>query len=577
MARISDPEDEDPAPQPSSSNVKIPIGTSHLRSAGVGNSLSVPVADNENPLVDFAFDKLPTELLVEIFHHARTRSILDACEAKYPYPVALAQVCRYWRNVALGAPTLWTDIRVVNYDAEEARDIPRIYLERSKTCPIFLTWFSNPEQSHSNVRGVINDLIIPGAERWQRITLLTENNETAGALLTTMEYLDFPFLQDVEISSMLVELSPRNPTFCHSAPLLRRCRFRGVPSFPPLPSNLVVLDCLFSAFGVQEFDLDPLLGFLPHVAHSLEHLRFGPPPVSKVHFTPLTSRIPLERLKSLLIKDSQVIMDHILTPNLEFFVVLRPFEADTVDAAKMFEGFSTSTLRSIQFHDIPLLPILAVPNFPSMFRQLESIALSDCADESAFVRLLEPPKPKKPSSLQKASKYPPKHRKVQNPFPNLRELTISDMTIWTSLQAAIEKRLKNGDKSLKKIQLPNEEATTAIMPHLSRWLATQGIELVLYDPGELPTSTPEFQDDFCDEEARLFVEIMEQSEWGRYDDEDDDYEYWESRDMFRPDYELPSHLDPHQYWNEFYDGYDDEEEEDEDEDDDDEGDDFYEG
>ena len=540
------------------------------------DSRSVLVADNGNPLADFEFDKLPTELLVEIFHHARTHSILDAYEAKYPYPIALAQVCRHWRNVALSAPTLWTDIRVMNSDTEETRNAPHIYLERSKTCPIFLTWFSNPDQSHNNIRGVINDLIIPGAERWQRITLLTEDNETADASLTAMESLDFPFLQDVEISCMLVEMSPRNATFCRSAPLLRRCRFRGIPSFPPLPSNLVVLDCLYPAFGVQEFNLDALLEFFPHVAHSLEHLRFGPPPISNVHFTPRTSRIPLEHLKSLIIKDSHVILDHIFTPNLTRFVVLRPFEAHTMDVAKMFEGFSAPTLRSIQFYEIPLLPILTVHNFPSMFPQLESIALSDCTDESAFALLLEPPKPKKPSSLQKASKYPPKHRKVQNPFPNLKELRISDMTIWTSVQATIEKRLKNGDKSLKKIQLPNEEATTTIMPHLRRWLPAQGIELVLYEPGESSTSPPEFQDDFCDEEARLFVGIMERDEWEKYDDDDDDYEYWESRDMFRPDYELPSYLDPNRYLDEFYDGYDDEEEEDEDEDEDGE-DDFYEG
>jgi len=529
------------------------------------------VVDNENPLVDFPFNKLPTELLVNVFHHTRTNSVLDACKTKYPYPVALAQVCRHWRNVALCAPMLWTDIRLVQYDTEETRKAARIYLERSKTCPIFLTWFSDPDQPYANIQGVIHDLIIPGGERWQRITLLAGNNAAADALLTAMESLDFPILQDVEISCVLVELSPSNPTFCHSAPLLRRCRFRSVPSLPPLPSNLVVLDCIFSALELTEFDLDPLLEFLPHVAHSLEHLRFGPPPVSKVRFTPRTSRIPLEHLKSLLIKDSHVIMDHIFTPNLAYFLVLHPLEADTMDAAKVFEGFSAPALRSIQLYVTPLLPILNAHNLPSMFPQLESITLSGCTDESVFALLLEPPKPKKPSSLQKASKHPPKQRKAQNPFPNLKELTISDMTIWTSLQSAIEKRLKNGDRSLRKIQLPKEEAAEAIISHLRRWLPAQGIELVLYEPGELSVSPPEFQDDFCDEETDLFLEIVERNERERYEDA---YisEYWEGRDVFPPDYELPSHLDFNQYyWDEFYNDYEDEEDEA------DEADDFYEG
>ena len=529
------------------------------------------VVDNENSLADFAFDRLPTELLVKIFHHTRANSVWDACKTKYPYPVALAQVCRHWRNVALCAPTLWTDIRIVKYDKEDTKEAARVYLERSKMCPIFLTWFSYPEQSYADIQRVIHDLIIPRAEYWQRITLLAGNPAVTDALLTAIESLDFPILQDVEISCMLVEFSPSNPTFCHNAPLLRRCRFRSVLSLPPLPSNLVVLDCIFSASELIEFDLDPLLEFLPHVAHSLEHLRFGPPAVSKVRFTPRTSRIPLEQLKSLLIKDSHAIMDHIFTPNLSYFLVLHPPEADTMDAAKVFEGFSAPALRSMQLYVTPLLPILNAHNLPSMFPQLESITLSGCTDESVLALLLEPPKSKKPSSLKKASKYPPKQRKVQNPFPNLKELTISDVSIWTSLQAAIEKRLKNGDKSLKKIQLPKEEATEAIMSHLRRWIPAQGIELVLYKPGELSVSPPEFQDDFCDEETDLFLEVVEQNELMESYEEDyiSEYEYWEERDMFPPDYELPSHLDPNQYyWDEFYDGYDDEE---------DEGDDFYEG
>ena len=529
------------------------------------------VVDNENPLAGFPFDKLPTELLIEIFHRARANSVLDDGNTNYPYPIALAltHVCRHWRNVALGAPTLWTDIRIVQYDTEEIREATRIYLERSKTCPIFLTWFSDPDPPYADVQRVINDLIIPQAARWQRITLLAGNNVAAEALLTAMESLDFPILQDVEISCVLMELSPSNPTFCRSAPLLHRCRFRSVPSLPPLPSNLAVLDCIFSTSGLTEFDLDPLLEFLPHVAHSLEHLRFGPPSASKVRFTLRTSRIPLEHLKSLLIKDSYVIMDHILTPNLTYFLVIHPLEADTMDAAKMFEGFSAPVLRSMQLYVAPLLPILNAHDLPSIFPQLESITLSGCADESAFTQLLEPPKPNKPSSLKKASKYPPKQRKAQNPFPNLKELTVSDMTIWTSLQAAIEERLKNGDKTLRKIQLPKGEATETIMPHLRRWLPAQGIELALYEPGELAGSPPEFQDDFCDEETELFLGIVGRNERERCEEDYSEFDYWEERDIFPPDYdyEVPWDLDPNQYhWGGS--DYDDEGEEE---------DDFYEG
>ena len=483
------------------------------------------VADNENPLADFPFDKLPTELLIKIFHHTRPNSVSEDYDANYPYPVALSQVCRHWRKVALGAPTLWTDIRIVQYDKEETREATRVYLERSKTCPIFLTWFPDRDQPFTDTRGVIDDLIIPRAERWQRITLVAEIGTAIDALLTAMESLDFPILQDLEIPCTLKRPSS-NTNFCHNAPLLRRCRFHecwDIPPLPPLPSNLVVLDLdfTFSVAGTMELDLDTLIEFLPHVAHSLEHLRLGLHPLSEVQVTPCTSKIPLEHLKSLLIKGSHVIMDHISTPNLTYLTASCSYGA--ADTAKMFKDFSAPVLRSIQFFDTPLRPILDTHHLPSIFPQLESVTSFCCTGESAFVLLLEPPEPKS-SSSQKG----PKHREVQNPFPNLKELTISDMTIWTSLHAVIEKRLKNGDKSLRKIRLPKGEATETIMPHLRRWLPARGIELVLYEPRELAGSPPEFQDDSCDDEARLFLEMMERTGREQYSEGYDDTEqHWE--------------------------------------------------
>ena len=525
------------------------------------------LTDNKNPLADFEFDKLPTELLVEIFRHTRSDSVNDVHSEKHCYPVALSQVCRHWRAVAIGAPTLWSDIRVLGYHTEEAKEATRIYLERSKTCPIFLTWFTDEDQFRADVPAVVERLIAPAAERWQRITLIAGTKTASSALLTAMESLDFPILRDIEISCAPWVTTPApTPTLCRSAPLLRRCRLHDIFSLPSLPSNLVVLDCVFLAFGLTVFDLDPLLEFLPHVAHSLEHLRFGPPPASRVHFTPGTSKVPLENLKSLLITNSHAIMNHILAPNLIYFVAFHPPETDAMGAAEMFEGFSAPKLQSIQFHKTPMLPLLAAHNLPSMFPQLESVLLSGCVDESAFLSLLEPPKPKKPSSLKQASKDPQKHRNVENPFPHLKDLTISDMTIWTSFLTAIVKRLTNGDKTLRKIQLPKGGAIESIVQRLREWPHVQGIEFVLYEPGGLPRSTPEFQDKPCDEEYHLFFETtMREFEFGDeedYEDYGEDYEDYEDYGgeyeedygedygyNFYPAYEPPSesYLDPYRH------------------------------
>jgi len=562
MARI-DSEDKDSHPQASSSKSKITDGLLYLPNAREGGPLNVWLTGNKNPLADFEFDKLPTELLVEIFRHTRPGSVNDALSEKHRYPVALSQVCRHWRAVAIGAPTLWSDIRVLGYHTEEAKEATHIYLERSKACPIFLTWFTDEEQFLTDVPAVVERLIAPAAERWQRITLIAGTKTAPSALLTAMESLDFQILRDIEISCTpwMAPFSPKSIR-CRSAPLLRRCRLHDIFSLPSPPSNLVVLDCVSMTLGLAKFDLDPLLEFLPHVAHSLEHLRFGPPPASRVHFTPGTPKIPLENLKSLLVTNSHVIMDHILAPNLTHFVAFHPPE---IGAAQMFHGFSAPKLQSIQFYKTPLLPLLTTHNLPSMFPQLESVLLFSCADESALISLLEPPKPKKPSSSKKASKRQQKHRKAENPFPHLKELTISDMTIWTSLQAAIEERLKNGDKTLRKIRLPKGDAKVTTIPHLRKRLRVQGIELVLYEPGELQRSPPEFQDESCDEEDRLFLEItMRGSEWsddeghevdgedyfGENYNEDLDYDFWEGRFMSF-DGEVPSYEGDD--WDRYYD------------------------
>ena len=409
--------------------------------------------------------------------------------------------------MALGAPTLWSNVYIIKSYTEKTREAARINLERSKACPLFLTWFPNQWQSAAETQEVIDDLIIPYANRWQRITLIAEE-EVAAILFIAMGHLDFEILQDLEISRLPSQSPLSWPTLCRSAPLLRRCRLSHVPPLPPLPSNLVVLDCLLTRLGDEPFNLDPLLEFLPHVAHSLEHLRFESPTFD-VLVTPRKSRITLQNLKSLLVKDSNDIVEHLFTPNLTHLAASFIFDGQQV--AETFYGFSAPKLQSIRFDRTTLLPLVTLHDLPSMFPQLESAMFEGCFDESAFIDLLKPPLL---PPLQKAAEHPPKHHSVENPFPKLKELAISDVDNLTSLQAVIESRRKNGDKSLRTVHLPKKSATEGIIRDPTHWLPKQGIELVLYKSWRLRTPAPlVFQDDFCNEDSRLFNEIMDEDEW----------------------------------------------------------------
>ena len=159
-------------------------------------------------------------------------------------------------------------------------------------------------------------------------------------------------------------------------------------------------------------------------------------------------------------------MDYILVPNLIHFAALYPYRKFPRDVAGMFDGFSPLKLRTIRFFKTPLIPLLTSYDFPLMFPQLESVMLIRCTDGAAFIRLLEPP------SSKNELKYLLDPQRVDNPFPKLEELVIWDMTSWALLRGVVEKRLKNGDKSLRKICLPGwgDPSVDASMPHAAEWL-----------------------------------------------------------------------------------------------------------
>ena len=449
--------------------------------------------------MDFGSRKVPEELLIEIIEHGHPGTLeLGHCQRSKFYPVALTQVCRRWRTVVLGAPTLWANIRIARkYSTEQIKDIIHTCLERSKMCPISLTWYWRSRTDDVDIiRVVLDHLIVPYAERMQRITVLIDDHGQINidAFLAVTESLDFPILRDVEIFSDASSTLTR--TLGRNVPLLRRCRLHCSFLLQPLPSNLVVLDHSYPLHREDTTNIHRLLEFLPHVAHSLEHLR-SRLPLSKISFSADGSKINLQNLKSLIVENNHIIMDHILVPNLIYFAGLRLLY-EGVEVDKMFNNFSAPKLQSIRFYKTPLSCLLAQHEVLKMFSQLESVVLVHCGDESSFIQLLEPLKPEEPFSLGGA---------LENPFPNLKELAISDTKNWTSLLAMIEKRLKNNNKSLRKVLFPQMQgnfSATDISLAPMRWLSEQGIEHVVYNLNwaqqTILSVPPEFQDNFWNKE-----------------------------------------------------------------------------
>ncbi|KAI0373332.1 hypothetical protein BV20DRAFT_918936, partial [Pilatotrama ljubarskyi] len=69
-------------------------------------------------------NRLPAEILVEIFKHVR-HSLGEIADI-----VNVSHVCKLWRSIALGAPELWTVFSINKLDVIAA------FLQRSRARPI---------------------------------------------------------------------------------------------------------------------------------------------------------------------------------------------------------------------------------------------------------------------------------------------------------------------------------------------------------------------------------------------------------------------------------------------------------
>ncbi|KAG2023791.1 hypothetical protein CC2G_001406 [Coprinopsis cinerea AmutBmut pab1-1] len=76
------------------------------------------------------FHDLPEDILLQIFHAAR--EVAFGRTARALSLVTLSQVCREWRNLAISAPSLWTEIQ---YPGPRGHNyLSNLFLERSRPC-----------------------------------------------------------------------------------------------------------------------------------------------------------------------------------------------------------------------------------------------------------------------------------------------------------------------------------------------------------------------------------------------------------------------------------------------------------
>ncbi|TFK65164.1 hypothetical protein BDN72DRAFT_845873 [Pluteus cervinus] len=139
---------------------------------------------------------LPHEVLCQIFQIASKTSAITIHR--------LTWVCYYWREVALGSPSLWVDI-----DPSLGTTWFQVHLERSKEANLSVTFYDSRKYPH------MTDQLVAQFKRVSNMTLRNSRKDNSGdSILTTPA----PALQSLEIQHAVIP-----PTlFSGIAPLLKR-------------------------------------------------------------------------------------------------------------------------------------------------------------------------------------------------------------------------------------------------------------------------------------------------------------------------------------------------------------------
>ncbi|KAJ6588337.1 hypothetical protein B0H19DRAFT_1098835 [Mycena capillaripes] len=179
---------------------------------------------------------LPNELLVAIAAAGQEGRVADldtTFNSKTEW--TLSHISRRFRDVILGAPTLWTFV-AADLEAEGSMEICKLYLERSKTCTIsanFLYCALSVSQNLSDFLATMRriDHIVPHIHRISWLRLRMESNELLAPLLCVAA----PNLRHLEIFNPGYILVNLPCLFSSGAPKLIFVKIDGYTLLPAPP------------------------------------------------------------------------------------------------------------------------------------------------------------------------------------------------------------------------------------------------------------------------------------------------------------------------------------------------------
>ncbi|KAF7331332.1 F-box domain-containing protein [Mycena kentingensis (nom. inval.)] len=185
---------------------------------------------------------VPEDVLRLIFLETLPRN-RDAALAPDEGPLLVAQICRFWRNMALNTPRLWASMNVsiprappgghsakVSASSSPAMlGMVSLWLQRSGTVPLSITLSAVPGDIHFRVPRDLQQLLVSNAARWRSLRVPLYYNVATIHRLAALTGAQLPQLQ--ELSAYHMDAGSWNDPSAGwglgGAPNLRSLTFRG--------------------------------------------------------------------------------------------------------------------------------------------------------------------------------------------------------------------------------------------------------------------------------------------------------------------------------------------------------------
>ncbi|KAF8655381.1 hypothetical protein AX16_003078 [Volvariella volvacea WC 439] len=298
---------------------------------------------------------LPVELLCKIFWHSVRDRFYDETYnflVKPAEPTKMAQICRYWRVVALSDPTLWASlsVRLINHSSVQRA---RLWLIRTgSSCPLSLG-FGGLYDSDPKAMDNLMSLYISHRRRWSKVYFqFPPTGINSLQLLARLPHGAAPQLNVamLECRGCPVEMMQQAWDTFGSSPNFNVTRLRGLTrGFMPILPWSQLDQASFANIGAQA-----IVDILPH-CQRLKDLQIGCP--FRDGFPSVSTPITLPSLRKLefyVPGASMPFLSCLTAPHLRELLIIQPEGGNLDPNPAAFHDFlarSRCTLEFFKFSD----------------------------------------------------------------------------------------------------------------------------------------------------------------------------------------------------------------------------------